>query len=117
MGDHQAHPTSTQPPSPPTESWDVACIDAYWATLAALTPTNRERGSKKRRGCQISIQRGYYFGEMNQSRTRKEPSHMYATIVSPGLATSGFVEQFKAYVQRWISKQQSQAARAPAEPT
>jgi hypothetical protein len=41
---------------------------------------------------------------------------MYATIVSPGLATSGFVEQFKAYVERWISRQQSQTASAPAEP-
>lgn len=33
------------------------------------------------------------------------------------MATSGFVEQFKAYVERWIGRQQSQAARAPAEPT
>jgi hypothetical protein len=41
---------------------------------------------------------------------------MYATIVSPGLATAGFVEQFKAYVERWVSKQQRQAMRAPAEP-
>ena len=42
---------------------------------------------------------------------------MYATIGMPGLATSGFVEQFKAYVERWVSKQQSEAASAPAEPT
>ncbi len=41
---------------------------------------------------------------------------MYATIVSPGMATSAFVDQFKGDVERWVSRQQSQAARAPVDP-
>lgn len=41
---------------------------------------------------------------------------MYATIVAPGMATSAFVEQFKGYVERWVRRQQSEAASAPAEP-
>jgi hypothetical protein len=32
------------------------------------------------------------------------------------MATSAFVEQFKGYVERWVSRQQSQAASAPGEP-
>lgn len=41
---------------------------------------------------------------------------MYATIVAPGMATSAFVEQFKGYVERWVRRQQSEAASGPAEP-
>ena len=41
---------------------------------------------------------------------------MYVTIVSPAMATSAFVEQFTGYVERWVSRQQSQAASAPGEP-
>ncbi len=41
---------------------------------------------------------------------------MYATIATPGMATSAFVEQFKGYVERWVRRQQSQAASAPADP-
>ena len=40
---------------------------------------------------------------------------MYATIGLPALATAGCAEQFKAYVERWISTQQSESVRAPAE--
>jgi len=41
---------------------------------------------------------------------------MYVTIISPAMATSAFVEQFTGYVERWVSRQQSQAASAPGEP-
>lgn len=41
---------------------------------------------------------------------------MYARRVSPALATSAFVEQFKGYVERWVRRQQNEAASAPAEP-
>jgi Transposase DDE domain len=40
---------------------------------------------------------------------------MYATIGMPGRASTAFVEQFKGYVERWVSRQQSQAASVPAE--
>src|SRR5258708_34338168 len=41
---------------------------------------------------------------------------MYTTIATPGMATSAFVEQFKGYVERWVRRQQSQAASAAADP-
>ena len=41
---------------------------------------------------------------------------MYATIGLPGRASTAFVDQFKGYVERWVSRQQSQAASAPADP-
>ncbi len=41
---------------------------------------------------------------------------MYATIATPGMATSAFVEQFTGYVERWVSRRQSQTASAPADP-
>jgi len=41
---------------------------------------------------------------------------MYATIATPGMASTAFVEQFKGYVERWMSRQQSQAASVPADP-
>ena len=41
---------------------------------------------------------------------------MYATIVSPAMATSAFVDQFQGYVERWMRRQQSQAASAPGDP-
>jgi len=42
---------------------------------------------------------------------------MYTTIGLPPRATSGLVEQFKVYVERWMRRQQSQAACAPAAST
>ena len=41
---------------------------------------------------------------------------MKNTIAQPVLATPGFVEQFQAYVERWIHRLQNQSASASAEP-
>ena len=41
---------------------------------------------------------------------------MKNTIAQPALATPGFVEQFQAYVERWIHRLQNQSASASAEP-
>jgi hypothetical protein len=54
--------------------------------------------------------------ERTQSRTRKDPSQMDATIATPGMATRACVEQFNGDVERWVSRQPSQAARVPADP-
>ena len=47
---------------------------------------------------------------------QKGPSQMYPTTGVPAPATSAFLDQFKAYVQRWLRRQQSECASAPAEP-
>jgi hypothetical protein len=39
------------------EGWGV--FPGFLATARALIPTNWEKEKKKRKGCQISIQRGY----------------------------------------------------------
>jgi hypothetical protein len=41
---------------------------------------------------------------------------MYTTIGSPTGANAAFVDQFKGYMERWVSKQQSQTASRPADP-
>ena len=41
---------------------------------------------------------------------------MKNTRAQPALATPGFVEQFQAYVERWIHRLQNQSASASAEP-
>jgi hypothetical protein len=41
---------------------------------------------------------------------------MQNTRAQPALATPGFVEQFQAYVERWIHRLQNQSASASAEP-
>ena len=47
---------------------------------------------------------------------QKGPSQMYPTTGVPAPATSAFLDQFKAYVLRWLRRQQSECASAPAEP-
>lgn len=41
---------------------------------------------------------------------------MYATIGVPAKANAAFLDQFKSYVERWMSRQQSQAGGAPPAP-
>ncbi len=54
--------------------------------------------------------------EKTCSSTRKDPSPMYPTTPIPGGASSGFVDEFKVYVRRWISQQQREQTAVTREP-